>query len=281
MRTALVTGATSGIGRATVERLLRDGWHVLAAGRRAGPLAPLVEAGARPVVFDVTDPAGTRVAVTEAVEASGGRLHALVNAAGYGLYGAVEATDLDRARDQFEVNVLGLVAVTQTALPSLRRAGGGVVVNISSVAGRMTTPMAGWYSASKYAVEALSDALRAELHDDGIRVVVVGPAAIATGFETVALAHARRNSSPRYARMADDLERLVRDGFRGAPPPDVVAEVVARAVSSPRPRTRYLVPRRARALVAARGLLGDRAFDAVVRHRMRSGRPRTRSGAVA
>jgi short-subunit dehydrogenase len=138
----------------------------------------------------------------------------------------------------------------------------------------MTTPLAGWYSASKYAVEALSDALRAELHDDGIRVVLVEPAAIATGFETVAVGHARRNAVPRYAQMAEDLERLVRKSFRNAPHPDVVADVVVRALTASRPRTRYPVPAQARVLLGARTLLGDQLFDAVIRRQLRSGRPR-------
>lgn len=270
-KSVLVTGATSGIGEAIAQSLLHAGWQVIAAGRRQSALDSLAGQGAVPAAFDVTDHEGLQQAVGSAVAKVGYQLDGLVNAAGYGLYGSVESTAIDQARHQLEVNVLGLAAVTKVALPYLRKTPSPRIVNISSVAGRMTTPLAGWYAASKYAVEALSDALRSELHDQGIHVCIIEPGAITTGFDAIAMESLRQEQDPRYQHLVQGMEKLVTDSFATAPGPEVVADTVLTALTARRPKTRYPVPMQARTFLAAKAILSDRAFDAVLRSQLRAG----------
>lgn len=271
-KSALVTGATSGIGEAIAMSLLNSGWQVIAAGRRQSALNQLERHGAITTAFDVTDHPAIQQAVATATEKVGGRLDGLVNAAGYGLYGSVESTPIEQARHQLEVNVVGLAAVTKAALPFLRSSQSARVVNISSVAGRMTTPLAGWYSASKYAVEALSDALRMELHSQGIHVSIIEPGAITTGFDAIAMESLRTEQDPRYRHLVAGMEKLVAGSFASAPGPEVVARTVVTALNAKRPKTRYPVPFQARAFLTAKALLSDRAFDAVLRRQLTAGR---------
>ena len=177
----LVTGCSSGIGRAVVEHLLRGPRPVWATARQPDSLDQLATKGARVLALDVTDEA-SMVAAVRAVEAEHGAVGALVNNAGYGEYGPVEEVPLDAVRRQFETNVFGLLRLTQLVLPAMRAVGHGRIVNISSMGGRMTLPGGGVYHASKYAVEALSDALRFETRGFGIAVSVVAPGPVRTGF---------------------------------------------------------------------------------------------------
>ncbi|MFD0383272.1 SDR family oxidoreductase [Streptomyces stramineus] len=178
---ALITGCSSGIGRATAVRLHRAGLRVVATARDPGTLEALRELGTDTRALDVTDEDSVRAAV-EGVTAEHGRIDVLVNNAGYGLSGTFEETGLDRVRDQFETNVFGLVRLTQLVLPGMREHGGGTVVNVSSIFGRYAAPGGGYYHASKHAVEALSDALRLEVSGFGIRVVVVEPGPVHTAW---------------------------------------------------------------------------------------------------
>lgn len=178
-RTALVTGASSGIGEDTARKLQALGYVVYGAARRTDRLQALATDGIRPLTMDVTDDASMTAGVDRILEETG-RIDVLVNNAGYGSHGAIEDVPIDEARRQFEVNVFGLARLTQLVSPHMRAQGSGTIINISSIGGRLTTPLGGWYHATKYAVEALSDALRMELRPFGIDVVVVEPGAIRT-----------------------------------------------------------------------------------------------------
>ena len=160
-RTALVTGASSGIGEDTARRLQALGCIVYGAARRTDRLQALAADGIRPLAMDVTDDASVTAGVNRILEETG-RIDILVNNAGYGSYGAIEDVPIDEARRQFEVNVFGLGRLTQLVTPHMRTQGSGTIINISSMGGRLTTPLGGWYHATKHAVEALSDALRME-----------------------------------------------------------------------------------------------------------------------
>jgi NAD(P)-dependent dehydrogenase (short-subunit alcohol dehydrogenase family) len=270
----LVTGCSTGIGRATVQQLLAGGHLVYATARRPQTLDALAAAGASVLALDVTDES-SMVAAVRAVEAEHGAVGALVNNAGYGVYGPVEEVGLDAVRKQFETNVFGLGRLCQLVLPGMRRAGRGRIVNISSVGGRLVYPTGGWYHASKYAVEALSDALRVEVAPFGVGVAVVEPGLIRTEFETVAsggLADGADGSA--YAALRRHADAMMRQAYRSraAADPAAVAEVVVRAVEARRPRTRYVVTAAARAQVQARRLAGDRAWDLVMRRAYRIGR---------
>lgn len=269
----LVTGCSSGIGRATVQRLLAGGHTVYATARRPETLDELVRAGARSLALDVTDEGSMRTAV-EAVEHEHGAVGALVNNAGYGAYGPVEEVDLDAVRAQFETNVFGLGRMCQLVLPGMRRAGRGRIVNISSMGGRIVFPTGGWYHASKYAVEALSDALRMEVTPFGVRVVVVEPGLIRTEFGGTAshgLAAGEEGSA--YGGLRSYADELMTAAYRSraAAEPAAVARVIARAVQARRPRTRYVVTTAAKVQVQTRRLLGDRVWDLVMRQTYKLG----------
>jgi len=273
-RAVLVTGSGTGIGHATAAHLAARGWPVYATVHHLGSFDELHTCGARVRQLDVRDEASMRAVVTE-IEREHGAVGVLVNNAGYGLQGAVERLDLDEVRQQLETNLLGPTRLTQLVLPGMRRQRWGRIVNVSSVGGRLTTPGAGAYHASKHALEALSDALRFEVAGFGVDVVVVEPGAIRSRWLDKVVAgmqgRARDPASP-YARFDAAVVRELRGAHEGllalaAASPEAVARVIERAITAPRPRTRYVVPRLARVFVESRRWLPDRLWDAFLRTR--------------
>jgi short-subunit dehydrogenase len=263
----LVTGCSSGIGRAIAQALLRGPHPVWATARKVETLADLAAAGARVLPLDVTDEASMAAAVRE-VEDTHGPLGGLVNNAGYGEYGPVEEVPIDAVRRQFETNVFGLLRLTQLVLPGMRAAGRGRIVTISSMGGRMTLPGGGVYHASKYAVEALSDALRFETRGFGIAVSVVAPGPVRTAFADAATAVPdgdgpyaafRRGVAERNAAAYHDPKA------RGTLVPEDVAEVVVTVLESSRPKARYPVGFVSREVVGARRVLPTSVWDAMLR----------------
>lgn len=266
-RVALVTGASSGIGEATVRRLLDDGHVVYAAARRMDRMQPLAEAGAKLLKLDLTDDASI-VAAVETIQGAERRLDALVNNAGYGSYGALEDVPLAEARRQFEVNVFGLARLIQLAAPMMRAQGSGTIVNVTSIGGKMHEPMGSWYHATKFAVEGLSDCLRMELAPFGVQVVVVEPGGIRTEWSGIARQSLLdRSGHTDYAEQAHAHARMLASGDTSSlvSPPSVVARTIARALQAKRPRTRYATGGGARTILLLRRLLSDRSFDALMR----------------
>lgn len=267
-RVILVTGCSSGIGRATALEAALRGHRVFASARKRSDLAELERReNLEALVLDVTDAASVRAAA-DRVLARAGRLDALVNNAGYGQYGASEEVTLDEWRAQFDVNLFGAIAVMQAVLPAMRAAGGGTIVNVSSVAGRVAVPFAGPYSASKHALEALSDALRVELGAFGIRVVLVEPGPIETRFGDRARSIvAPLLSRPGPYREVYTLAERAMDGEfqKGKLPAEAVGRVILDAIEARRPRARYPVGRIAHALMPLKRALPDRWFDALMR----------------
>jgi NAD(P)-dependent dehydrogenase (short-subunit alcohol dehydrogenase family) len=227
--TVLVTGASSGIGRACAERLARDGWRVVAGVRNPGDAPP----GTEEILLDVTDVGAIEI----------GEVDALVNNAGIAVAGPLEYLPPDELRRQLEVNVVGQLAVTQALLPELR-ASRGRVVFIGSIAGRSSLPFLGAYAISKFGLEAMADALRVELRPFGISVSIVEPGTIATPIWTKPqpLADAIDTEGlALYGSRIDAFRRAAADRAAHGVPADEVAKVVEHALISPRPRTRYLV----------------------------------------
>ncbi len=265
----LVTGCSTGIGRAAAEALLARGHTVWATARRPETLADLAAAGAHVTALDVTDEASMSAAVAE-VEAAHGAVGTLVNNAGYGEYGAVEEVEMDKVRAMFETNVFGLARMCQLVLPGMRAAGRGRIVNLSSMGGRMTFPLGGYYHATKYAVEALSDALRVEVRSFGIQVVVVEPGVTRSGFEetiSTSDALASHDDSP-YAAMRASVAEGNSAAYanpRLSASSESVAQALVKAIEADRPRTRYLLTPVARAMVTARAVGGDRVWDGIVK----------------
>ncbi|KQY58709.1 short-chain dehydrogenase [Aeromicrobium sp. Root495] len=269
MRSVLITGCSSGIGEATAARLVKAGWTVHATARRPETLEDLAAAGCHVHALDVTSEDSMQSAV-DAILGDAGRIDALVNNAGYSLSGAVETLDLDDVRKEFETNVFGLVRLSQMVLPGMRAHGRGRIVNISSMGGRLTFPGAGAYHASKYAVEAFSDALRFEVKGFGVDVVLVEPGLITTNFEQAATATMKTDDDSPYAGFNAAVRTATQEAYRGplvrlGGGPDAVAKVIEKALDAKNPRPRYLVTPSAGLSITGRRLLGDRGWDLAMR----------------
>lgn len=267
----LVTGATSGIGRHASLHLARRGHRVIATGRSADALSTLrQEAGdlaLTTVRLDVTDTRSIYEAAAEVDRLTEGRgIDVLVNNAGYGLLAPVAEVRIDDVRAQLETNVLGLLAVTQVFLPKMISRGRGRIINISSVVGRTSFPFYGAYSASKHAVEALSDALRMELAPLGINVVLVEPGPIRTEFVERAMGTLSPYRKPGsiYASVLARAEKLREKADAYSVGPERTSRVIERAAVSRRPCARYVVPRRVYLVLALYALLPTRLMDAIL-----------------
>ena len=278
-KAVLITGCSSGIGRATAERLVGKGYPVYATARRTETLADLAALGCTPLALDVRDDDSMRAAV-ERVEADHGAVGALVNNAGYGEYGAVEAVPIDRARAQLETNVIGPMRLAQLALPAMRAQQHGRIVNLGSMGGRLTFPGGGWYHATKHALEALSDAMRFEVAPFGIQVVLVQPGLIRTGFDETAVGALRDpgEADGPYGSLHAVVDAQMHEAYNGSMArlgggPDDVAKVVAKAIAARRPKPRYKVTASARVLMATRRWTTDRLWDAILRRQFAPSRP--------
>jgi short-subunit dehydrogenase len=269
-KAVLITGCSSGIGHATALRLAEHGWNVYATARRPETLSELEQRGCKTLALDVSDEASMRQAVDTIAEAEGA-VGVLINNAGYSQSGAVETVPLEQARKQFETNVFGLLRLTQLVLPGMRAQRWGKVVNISSMGGRLTFPGGGLYHATKYSVEALSDALRFELRGFGVDVIVIEPGLIITNFGEVASASVQGAGD---GGAYDDFNRKVAELTEGAykgpmaklgAGPEAVAKTIERAISAGHPRARYRVTASAKLMIGQRRLMPDRLWDRMMR----------------
>ncbi|HEX3689704.1 MAG TPA: oxidoreductase [Solirubrobacteraceae bacterium] len=268
----LITGCSSGIGYATAERLLDDGHRVYATARRPDVLAALEAKGATTLALDVTDEASMSAAVQQVTDAEGA-VGVLINNAGYSQSGAVESVPLDDVRRQFETNVFGLIRMCQLVLPGMRERGAGTIVNIGSMGGRLTFPGGGIYHATKYAIEAISDALRFEVRGFGVDVVLIEPGLIVTNFGEAAAGSVDATGSGPEGPY-DDFNRHVAQATAGVYTgpmaklgggPEVVAATIAKALKARRPKPRYAVTPSAHLLIGQRRLTPDRVWDLMMR----------------
>jgi len=268
-QTALITGASSGMGKDFALRLLKEGMTVYAAARSTDKMADLAEAGAIILAMDITKD-NDIVAAVEKIEADHGGIDVLINNAGYGQYGAVEDTPLETARYQFEVNLFGLARLTQLLLPAMREKEKGLIINISSMGGKMYTPLGAWYHATKHALEGWSDCLRVELKPHGIDVVIIEPGLIRTGFgEAVGRSFQRADNSA-YSAMTDALIKGTEATYSNTKisPPSVISDLVVRAIHASRPKARYAAGYMARPSMFLRRVLPDRWFDWILMRTM-------------
>ncbi len=276
-RPVLITGCSTGIGRATAERLAGDGWKVHATARRPESIEDLAERGCKTHVLDVTDESSMESAV-RAVEEDG-PIGALVNNAGYSQSGAIETIPMQSVRRQFETNVFGLMRMCQLVLPTMRSAGSGRIVNLSSMGGKLTFPGGGVYHATKHAVEALSDALRFEVAGFGVDVVVIEPGLIITEFgETAAGSLSEVQEHGPYSKFNSDVARVTANAYTGpmarfGAGPEAVAGKIVKALTARRPSTRYTVSASAKAMLGVRRLSTDRMWDRFVRYQYPPPRP--------
>ncbi|MDQ2836302.1 MAG: oxidoreductase [Actinomycetota bacterium] len=271
-KVVLITGCSSGIGKAAAAQLNRAGYLVYATARRPETLSELAAAGCRTLQLDVEDEASMLAAVHQIQDEHGG-IDVLVNNAGYGLYGPIEQVGIDEVRKQFDTNVFGLVRLSQLVLPSMRERRTGRILNVSSMGGRTTLPGGGFYHASKYAVEAISDALRMELKSFGVQVVLIEPGVVRTPWSEQAMQHQAGTGASEadpYRRYKDAVAQSFERAYSGqlaklSIGAEDVAKVIERAAGARRPKARYLISPLAKSLVTMKTLLPDRLHDALIK----------------
>lgn len=264
----LLTGASSGIGYQTAEMLARQGHVVYGAARRVEKMDALKASGVKPLKLDVTDKASVEEAVRTVISAEQ-RIDVLINNAGYGSYGAIEDVTLDEARKQFDVNLSGVAMLTKEVLPHMRRQQGGTIINVASIGGRLTTYFGAWYHATKYALEAFSDALRMETRPFGIHVTIIEPGGIKTPWGFIAADHLKESAKGgAYEEQATKTADGMRRQYSGSmlSDPEVISKSIAKAVKARRPRTRYTIGFMAKPLVWLHALLPARTFDWIMMH---------------
>jgi len=263
----LITGASSGMGKVSAERLIKKGYIVYGAARNVKKMQDLVDLGGHVLAMDVTSEKELKKGVDKIIKEQG-RIDVLWNNAGYGLYGPIEEVKLDDARYQFEVNLFGLAQLTQLVLPHMRKQKSGLILNTSSIAGKICTPLGAWYHATKHAVEGFSDCLRLEVKKFGIDVVILEPGAIQTAFGPVLLKKmAHKHDKGPYGALAKAVYKGTKN-LQGSPP-SVIAKTVSKIVASKKPKTRYVAGKYAHLLMFVRRWFGDRIYDKFIMNLMK------------
>lgn len=261
-----ITGASSGIGKVTALQLIKDGHIVYGAARRVEQMQDLVDAGGHALKLDVMDNDNIKQVVAQILSEQG-KIDVLINNAGYAVYGAIEDTSATDYRRQFDVNLFGVAEVTKAVLPGMRDNNKGRIINVSSVGGKIYSPLGAWYHATKHALEGWSDCLRLELEQFGIDVVIIEPGLIKTEFGDVMNAPlVERSGNGPYAKMTKSVVDAMEASYEKdeASPPSVIAEVISKAVSAAKPKTRYSAGKFATMLLFLRKWTSDRFFDKAV-----------------
>jgi len=266
-KTILITGASSGMGKETALQLIKEGHIVYGAARRMENMQELANLGGHAIRMDVTDEKSLNQGVDQILREQG-RIDVLVNNAGYAVYGAVEDVSLEDARQQFNVNIFGLARLTQLVLPQMRSQQSGTIINISSMGGKIYTPLGAWYHATKHALEGWSDCLRLETKPFGIDVVIVEPGLIATEFgEVLHGPLLARSKGGAYEDLASKIVKSTEASYskpNASSPASVISSVISRAINSKKPRTRYIAGKMAKPVMMMRRLLSDRSFDKLI-----------------
>ncbi len=263
-KTALVTGASSGMGKDFVEALLKEGYLVYGVARRVEKMKDIKEAGAITLKMDITKDEEIKEVVST-IEKKHGSLDVLINNAGYGLYGSIEEVMIKDARYQFEVNLFGLARLTQLLLPGMRHKESGKIINISSIGAKIYGPLGAWYYGTKHALEGWSNCLRVEVKQFGIKVVIIEPGLIATGFGDVMMDSVMNISGKGHykhlaEKVAESFEKLGKIGSH----PKVITNLVIKAVRSKNPKIRYRGGKFAKSFLFLRRHLSDRLFDKLI-----------------
>lgn len=260
-KVVLITGASSGIGREIAQHLAKNGFIVYGAARRTERMKDLEALGIRTLAMDVTDET-SMVSGLGVLMAREGRIDVLVNNAGFGSYGAIEEVPIKDARYQLEVNVFGAARLIQLVLPHMRAQHSGKIINISSIGGKVSMPLGGWYHASKFALEAISDALRNEVGQFGIDVVVIEPGGVRSEWGDIAVENGLKNSGKGvYKNMTEKFAVLQKKYGDRLAEPIVIANLVLKIILANRPRTRYAAGFMAGPILTMRKILSDRMID--------------------
>lgn len=263
-KTVLVTGASAGIGKATAILLAQNGYNVYGAARRTEKMQDLKNYGIKPIEIDVTKDESITACV-EQIFKEAGSIDILINNAGFGLEGAIEDVSMQDAKYQMDVNVFGAMRLSQLVLPKMRQNKYGKIVNISSVGGKIAMPLGGWYHASKFAVEALSDAMRMEVKHFGIDVIVIEPGGTNTEWGDVALGGMERISgNTAYKEMVKSIVKSFKQTLSKNVEPIVIARLIKTGIEANKPKTRYIGGYMAKPMLFLRNILSDKMFDRII-----------------
>lgn len=268
MSIILITGASSGIGYQTAKLLSENGHKVYGAARRLDKLETLKSMGVVPMYLDITNEDSSVELVKQIIKIEG-RIDVLINNAGYGSYGAIEDVSLEEAQRQFDVNLFGVARLTKLVLPYMRKQSSGKIINTSSMGGRVTTYFGAWYHATKYALEAFSDALRMEVKEFGIDVSIIEPGGIKTDWGFIAAEHlANSSKGGAYEQAAQKAASGMKKQYSGnmMSNPSIISKTILKAVNSKRPKSRYLIGFGAKPLVFLHSILPTRLFDWIMMH---------------
>ncbi|MCO5933993.1 oxidoreductase [Mucilaginibacter sp. RB4R14] len=265
----LITGASAGIGKETAAFLQKNGYIVYGAARRTDKLKELEQLNVKTLAMDVTDDASMIKGIKDIIAAEG-RLDILINNAGFGSYGAIEDVTIENARYQLEVNIFGAARLIQLALPHMRKQQFGKIVNISSIGGKFAMPFGGWYHASKFAIEGLSDSLRNEVRPFGIDVIVVEPGGIKTEWGDIAMdSLVKVSGETAYKEMVVKMDKSFKEIDDKIPGPEVIAELIKKAIEAKKPKARYAAGYLAKPLLFMRRILSDGLMDKMIMSRMK------------
>jgi short-subunit dehydrogenase len=257
----LITGASAGMGKEFAKELLKDGHIVYGAARRVDKMEDIRQLGVKVLAMDVTDEAAMVKGIDTIVKAEG-RIDVLVNNAGFGSYGAIEEVSIADAKYQLDVNVFGAARLSQLVIPYMREHHFGRIINISSIGGKLALPLGGWYHASKFALEALSDSLRNEVEQFGIDVVVIEPGGVKSEWAGIAADNLIKVSGDGlYKKLVNSFGKGLKKADTGSPEPIVIVNLVRKAIEAKRPKTRYSAGFMAKPALFMRWLLPDRTFD--------------------
>lgn len=262
-KVVLITGASSGMGKVTAQFLAQNGYTVYGAARRTNIMNDLKQAGVKILQMDMTDDRSMQSGIDEIIK-NDGKIDVLINNAGFGLMGSVEDVSIPAAKNQMEVNVFGLARLTQLVLPYMRKQRSGKIVNITSTSGKMASPLGGWYSASKFAVEALSDSLRMEVKQFGVDVIIIEPGGVKSEWSGIALKSLYDMSIGKpYAKMADKIIEFAKKAEPKNAEPEVIAKLILKAISANKPKTRYHAGYLAGVILFLKRVLTDKQFDSL------------------
>lgn len=267
-KVVLITGASSGMGKDFSLRLLKAGYIVYGAARRTERMSDIEDAGGYAIKLDITDDLSIQEVVDQIIKQQG-HIDVLINNAGYGSYGAIEDVPVEEAKRQFEVNIFGLARLTQLVLPHMRKQHSGKIINISSIGGKIHTPLGGWYHATKHALEGLSDCLRFETKQFGIDVVIIEPGGIESEWGGIALNSAmERSGNTAYAETAKGFKKIM-ETYKKQAPPAVITDLIMKAITANKPKTRYSAGTAAKPMLFLRKILSDRMFDNLIYRMMK------------
>ena len=275
-KVVLITGTASGFGKATAEKLVKKGYIVYGGDIQVEANQYLNKIGGHALVMDVTKDDQVKKGVQKVIDEQG-RIDVLINNAGYGSYATIENIELAELQHQFEVNVFGYARLQQAVLPHMRKQKSGRIINVSSVVGEVSTPMLGWYSATKHAIEAMSDALRQEVKQFNIDVVKIQPGAVNTGFDEVAFTKLDASYIPEdYKNLADDFKTLMMAMYTQVEGPEGTADYIVKAVESKKPKTEYRTTSDARLLMKIKDWRSEKGFDKMMNKQMTKGAEKVR-----